>query len=82
MVLIRGTYWYALNKDGSCCAYVLIDDQAFGNALFPATAADTTTPIGAAENAGDVGTRDLSTFLFSNAFLYTEHNPAHCCIIG
>ena len=63
MVLIRGTYRFALNADGSCCAYVLIDEGAFINALFPATATDTSTPIGAAENAGDIRTRDLSTFL-------------------
>jgi len=24
-VLIRGTYRFALNADGSCCAFVLID---------------------------------------------------------
>jgi len=82
MVLIRGTYRFALNADGSCCAFVLIDDQTFGAALFPATATDTTTPIGAAENAGDIKTRDISTFLFPNAFLYSQHNPNNCCVIG
>jgi hypothetical protein len=35
MVLIRGTYRFALNADGSCCAFVLIDENAFVNALFP-----------------------------------------------
>jgi hypothetical protein len=81
MVLIRGTYRFALNADGTCCAFVLIDNQVFSAALFPATAADTTTPIGAAENAGEIRTRDLSTFLFPNAFLYIN-NPGNCCIIG
>jgi len=38
---------------GTCCAFVLIDLGTFINALFPATASDTTTPIGAAENAGE-----------------------------
>src|SRR6202171_466796 len=46
MVLIRGTYQFALNADGSCCAFVLIEEGAFVNALFPATATDTTTVIG------------------------------------
>jgi hypothetical protein len=82
MVLIRGTYRFALNADGTCCAFVLIDEGTFINALFPATATDTTTPIGAAEHAGDVRTRDLASFLFPNAFLYIGGNPNNCCIIG
>ena len=81
MVLIRGTYAFALNSDGSCCAFVLISEGAFVNALFPATETDTSTPIGAAENAGDIRTRDLSTFLFPNAFLFNG-NPNNCCVIG
>jgi hypothetical protein len=82
LVLIRGTYRFALNPDGSCCAFVLIDLGTFINGLFPATATDTTTPIGAAENAGDIRTRDLSTFLFPNAFLYFNFDPTQCCVIG
>jgi hypothetical protein len=70
MVLIRGTYRFAVNPDGSCCAFILVDFNTFVNALFPATATDTTTPIGAAENAGDITTRDISTFLFPNTFLF------------
>ncbi len=80
MVLKRGTYRFALNKDGTCCHYVLVDETAFGNALFPATAADTTTPIGAAEHNGDVTTKDISTFLFPNTFL--TDSSGGCCIIG
>jgi hypothetical protein len=80
MVLIRGTYRFALNADGTCCAFVLIDEGAFINAFFPAAATDTTTPIGAAENAGDIRTRDLSTFLFPNAFLFDS--DGNCCVIG
>ena len=82
MVLIRGTYRFALNTDGSCCFFVLVDIGTFENALFPATAADTTTPIGAAENAGDIRTRDMSTFLFPNAFLYFNGDPSQCCVLG
>jgi hypothetical protein len=81
MVLNKGTYRFALNPDGTCCAFVLIDINAFINALFPATATDTTTPVGAAENAGDVRTADISTFLFPNAYLYFG-NPNNCCVIG
>lgn len=81
LTLIRGTYRYALNSDGTCCSYVLVDYNTFANALFPATPGDTTTPIGAAEVAGDIRTRDIATFLFPNTFLYFG-NPAACCVIG
>jgi hypothetical protein len=52
------------------------------NAHFPSTTTDTTTPIGAAENAGDILTKDISTFLFPNAYLYVNGNPNDCCILG
>ena len=79
MVLIRGTYQFALNPDGTCCAFILVDANTFVNALFPAVATDTTTPIGAAENAGDITTKDLSNFLFPNVFLF---DSGGCCILG
>jgi hypothetical protein len=81
MVLNRGTYAFALNLDGTCCRYILADANTFVNALFPPTASDTTTPIGAAENAGDITTKDVSTFLFPNTFLY-DGTTANCCILG
>jgi hypothetical protein len=79
MVLRKGTYSFSANADGTCCRFVIVDVNAFVNALFPATANDTTTPVGAAENAGDITTADLSTFLFANTFL---QDPTGCCIIG
>ena len=83
MVLIRGNYRFALNADGSCCFFVLVDANTFVNELFPATFPfDNSTVIGSAENAGDITTKDISTFLFPNTYLYTQHNPAHCCILG
>jgi hypothetical protein len=78
IVLIRGTYQFATYSDGTL-AYVLVDEGAFYSKLFPATPNDTTTPIGAAENAGDIHTRDVSTFLFNNVFLTSGGS---CCIIG
>ena len=74
MVLIRGTYAFSLNADGSCCRYVLVDANTFVNALFPSTPTDTTTPIGAAENAGDITTQDLSTFLFPEYLSFHWHH--------
>jgi hypothetical protein len=82
MVLIRGTYRFALNSDGSCCLFVLVDYNTFGNALFPTIPTDTTTPVGAAENAGEVRTKDISTFLFPNTYLYFNGDPTQCCVLG
>ena len=83
MVLIRGTYRFALNADGSCCSFVLVDADTFVNELFPSTFPfDNSTAIGSAENAGDMTTKDISTFLFPNTYLYTQHDPTHCCILG
>lgn len=79
MTLLRGTYQFALNADGTCCFYILVDYGTFVNALFPATATDTTTPIGAAENAGDITTKDISTFLFPNVYLSGSFG---CCVLG
>lgn len=56
----------------------MLKARAFGNALFPAVPTDTTTPIGAAENAGDIRTKDISTFLFPNAYRYSG---SLCCML-
>jgi len=82
MTLIRGTYQFVLNGDGSCCFFVLIDANTFVNELFPSTSTfppDNSTPIGAAEAAGDITTKDVSTFFFPPAFLF---EGALCCIGG
>lgn len=81
MVLLRGTYQFALNADGSCCAFILVNENAFVGALFPSTATDTSTVMGAAENSGDIRTRDISSFLFNNVFLFSG-TPSNCCVIG
>lgn len=80
MVLIRGTYSFAVNASGKL-AYVLVDSNVFGSLLFPPTPDDTTTVIGASEHSGDVRTRDISTFFFNNIFLY-DSTPSNCCVLG
>ena len=80
MVLIQGTYQFGLNADGTL-RFVLVDEGTFINALFPPTATDTTTIMGAVENSGEITPSDLSTFLFPNTFLYIG-TPANCCILG
>jgi hypothetical protein len=84
MVFIRGTYRFALNNDGSCCAAIIVDGGAFSNQLFPAVPTDTTTVMGAAENAGDIHTRDISTFLFPSTYLatVTPTTVTGCCTLG
>jgi hypothetical protein len=77
----RGKYAFALNPDGTCCRFVLVDFITFVNLLFPAVPTDTTTPVGAAENAGDITTKDISTFLFPNTFLFFG-NTSNCCVLG
>jgi len=78
----RGSYFFALNSDGSCCAFVLVDIKVFSKLLFPAAPKDMSTLVGAAERAGDITTADISTFLFPNTYLYLDGNPNHCCVLG
>jgi len=82
MRIPRGTYQFARYSSGPLAgqiAYVLVDYNTFGNLLFPATETDTTTPIGSAEHAGDITTKDLSTFLFPNIYLFGDFG---CCVLG
>lgn len=80
-------YRYAVNPDGSCCFFVLIDAATFETELFPPTfqfPPPTTTPIGAAEAAGDITTKDVGTFFFPPAYLYfpVGKHLTGCCIGG
>jgi hypothetical protein len=80
-------YKYAVNPDGSCCFFVLIDVNAFVTQLFPPTfkfPPDSTTVMGAAEASGDITTKDVSTFFFPPALLYfaTGKHTTGCCIGG
>jgi hypothetical protein len=76
-----GTYRFARNADGTCCRFVLVDADVLVNKLFPSTPDDTTTPIGWAENHGEMTTQDFTTLLFPNTFLYVG-STANCCILG
>jgi hypothetical protein len=80
MILLRGTYRFAVDANNNL-VYVLVDADVFASQLFPPTPDDTSTIMGQAENAGDVTTRDMSTFLFPNTFLY-QGDPSNCCILG
>lgn len=82
MVLTRGTYQFSLNADGTCCRYILVSDPVFSGKLFPPTAPDNSTVIGSAEVAGDITTKDISTFMFPNVYLYENNDPNQCCVLG
>lgn len=82
VALPRGSYFFALQDDGSCCVFVLVDINVFSKLLFPPSATDTTSPVGAAEHAGEITPRTISTFLFPNTYLYLNGNPNHCCVLG
>lgn len=82
MVLIRGTYRFALNADGSCCLAILVNIDNFVSALFPGLPVTADTPIGAAELAGEMTTKDMTTLLFPSVYLYFDNNPSECCVVG
>lgn len=80
MTIPADKYFVLPNKDGSI-RLVLIDADTFINLLFPTVATDTSTIIGAAENAGEMTTKDITTVLFPDTVLYVG-NPNNCCIGG
>lgn len=80
MTVPAGFYKVRLNGDGSV-RYMLIDADKFGSLLFPSATVDMSTPVGAAEITGEITTKDISTFLFPNTFLYVG-TTANCCILG
>ena len=82
MQIPYGYWFYFYYNDGSL-AGAEVDDGAFSNALFPTTyPVDNSTVIGAAELAGDMTTRDITTLLFNNIYLYEGGNPNNCCVLG
>jgi len=56
-----------------------VDESVFGSKLFPPAAPDNSTVIGSAEIAGDITTKDISTFLFPNTYLFGSFG---CCVLG
>jgi len=67
-------YLYAVNPDGSCCFFVLIDAGTFENSLG--------APVVAAEAAGDITTKDVASFFFPPAYLFIPVRKARLCCIG
>lgn len=77
-----GSWFFGTDADGNI-AFALVDGNVFVGLLFPATApVDGSTPIGAAELAGDMTTKDLTTLLFNNVYLYQGSPSDNCCVLG
>jgi hypothetical protein len=74
--------WYYFVNAAGQPVLGAVDYDTFGNLLFPSTYPfDSSTPVGAAELAGDITTRDMSTFLFNNTVLFAG-TIQNCCILG
>jgi hypothetical protein len=68
-------YEFALNAAGTCCLFVLVDFNVFGDALF--------NTIVNSIIAGDITTKDISTYLFPNTYLFEIVNGNfECCVLG
>jgi hypothetical protein len=76
-----GSYRYALNPDGSL-RYTLVDLTTFDRLLFPSTSTDTSTVIGAAEHAGEMTTKDITTVLFNNVLLADNLDSPSFVVLG
>jgi hypothetical protein len=70
-----GMYRFAPNPDGTCCKFVMVEFNTLLGLVFPPSPTDTTTVLGAAEQAHEMTTRDITTLLFNNVLLY-QGDPA------
>ena len=70
-------YAFALNPDGTCCRYILVNDDqpnfAFDTAFFGIIVNDIVN--------NQITTKDISTFLFPNVYLFFS-NTTNCCVLG
>ncbi len=74
--------WFVVTDNNNNPVAALVDGNAFSGALFPPTFPVTNdTVIGAAELAGDMTTRDITSLLFNNVYLY-DGTPDNCCVLG
>ena len=70
-------YVFALNGDGTCCRYILVNDDqpnfAFDSAFFGIIVGDIVNNV--------ITTKDISSFLFPNVYLFFS-NTNNCCVLG
>jgi hypothetical protein len=68
-----GDYFFQLKSDGSCCQFILVNADTFDNQFF-------NTIVEAITN-GMITTKDISTFLFPDTYLYFG-TLQQCCVLG
>jgi len=74
--------WYFFVDGNDVPVAAAVEGGVFSSVFFPPTfPIDNSTPIGAAELAGDITTKTMATFLFNNVFLY-DTTIDNCCVLG
>ena len=74
--------WYFFTDAKNKPVAAAIDVNVIGALLFPSTYPfDSSTPVGAAELAGDITTHDISSFMVNNVYLYFG-DIGQCCALG
>jgi len=77
-----GRAWFVFVDANGNPVLAAVDGNTFVNLLFPSTVpVDNSTVIGAAELAGDMTTRDITTLLFDNLALF-DGDISQCCTLG
>ena len=66
-------YTFSLNSNGTCCRFILVEINPFLNGLAGVVVTDIVNNV--------ITTKDISTFLFPNVFLYFG-NTRDCCVLG
>jgi hypothetical protein len=70
-------YAFALNRDGTCCRFILVNDNPPDFVFETGLGGIVVTDIG--NNV--ITTKDISTFLFPNVFLFFG-DTTNCCVLG
>lgn len=70
-------YTFALNSNGTCCRFILVNDNGpdfvFDNGLANVVVTDINNNV--------ITTKDISTFLFNNVYLFFG-DTTNCCVLG
>jgi hypothetical protein len=70
-------YVFALNLDGTCCFFILVNDNppdfVFDSGLAEAVVTDISNNV--------ITTKDISTFLYPNVYLFFG-DTTQCCVLG
>jgi hypothetical protein len=70
-------YAFAPNADGTCCAFILVNDAAPDFVFETGLAGIVVNNI----LGGQITTKDISSYLFPNVFLF-DGDTTQCCVLG